>query len=59
VLAWCDEVGNAFLNPRDLAASMTTGEAAQCPACRMRDLREFVEASSQQILKAGLQGRYE
>jgi hypothetical protein len=58
VAAWCDELGNAFLNPNDLLASLTWDEAARCPACGARSLEEFVLASSLQIRKAGLEGLF-
>jgi len=59
VAAWCDEVGNSFLDPHDLAASMTTDEAAKCPACGVCSLKDFVKASSEQICNAGLLGEYD
>ena len=58
VVAWCDELGNAFLNPLDLAASLTSDESAKCPACGAGTLKEFVPASSLQIRKAGLEGLF-
>jgi hypothetical protein len=57
--ASCEELGNAFLNPHDLIASLSTDAAAMCPACGTRSLQEFIAASSTQIRKAGLDGLFE
>jgi len=59
VAAACEEVGNIFLDPRDLTGNLCTGGIATCPSCGTRDLQEFVPASSLQIRKAGLDGLYD
>ena len=59
VAAWCDEVGNAFLNPHDLVASLTMDEAGKCPGCGAGSLKEFVLASSLEIRRAGLHGLFD
>ena len=58
----CDEAGCFFPDPHNLTKdnpSSTFDENVQCPKCMVVDIRSFVPARSEQILKAGFkQGQY-
>ena len=59
VAAACEEVGNNFLDPQDLIASVCASDITNCPGCGRPTLKEFVPATSQQIHEAGLEGLYD